>query len=249
MCSPTTFPGFPLPRSRSRSASSTRSSWPAEGWWRWRSARSWPPADTQSPGSPWGSSSSGRWPRCCSCRRPAECRPPRGRPSPSGPWPLRSPRILGPGGGTARGPRSAGPAERPNRAAAAERADGPAEVLAVLDQERVQGDPEPPIEDLPQPGLGLLWTGGEYNPEPVRDAVDVGVDRHPGDPVAEDQDAVRRLGADPGEGGELGQGSGNPAREPFEDLPGDPGEKTGLGPVEPGRPDQRLDLVGGGPGE
>jgi hypothetical protein len=74
-----------------------------------------------------------------------------------------------------------------------------AEVLAVLDEERIDRDPVARIDRLAESRFGLFGSPGPDDAETVRDAVHVGVDRDRRDPVAEDEDAVRGLGADTGE--------------------------------------------------
>ena len=112
----------------------------------------------------------------------------------------------------------------------------------MLDEERIDGDPEARVHALAERGFGLLGSTGPNDAETVRDAMHVGVDRDGRDPVPEDEDAVRGLGADAGEGRELLEAPGNGASEPTEDLPRDRPEDPRLHSVESGRPNQRLDL-------
>jgi len=122
---------------------------------------------------------------------------------------------------------------------------GPTEVLSVLDQQRVERDPVLPGEDLPQAFLRLLGGAGAHDPEAVRDPVHVGVDGDRRDPVAEDQDAVRGLRADPGERRELVEVLRDHARKSSEDLGGARADRPRLGVVEARSPNERLDGPGG----
>jgi hypothetical protein len=131
-------------------------------------------------------------------------------------------------------------------------AEGPvrsAEVLTVLDEERIERNPIPLVHAFPQLLFGLLWRSGVHDAEPVRDPMDVGVDRDRGDPVAEDEDAVRGLRSDPGQRDELLEGSRDLAAEPVEQVlchgPDDPRLHT----IEAGRADPAFHLGGVGPGE
>jgi hypothetical protein len=124
-----------------------------------------------------------------------------------------------------------------------------AEVLSVLDEQRVQRDPvllrHHPGERL----LGLFGGPGVHDAEPVRDPVDVGVDGDRGDAVAEDEDAVRRLRSDPRE---LEQGGEVARHDPVEavaDLDRALPDLARLHPIEAGDPDERLDLFGARRGE
>ena len=119
----------------------------------------------------------------------------------------------------------------------------------MLDEERVDGDPEARVDPLAQRGFGLLGRPGPDDAEPVRDAMHVGVDRDRRDPVPENEDAVRGLGADTGEGGEFLEGPGNRATEPVEQLPGHRSEGPRLHAIEAGRPDEHLDFGRPRPGE
>jgi hypothetical protein len=124
------------------------------------------------------------------------------------------------------------------------RVDRSAEVLPVLDQKRVDRDPVPLRDGGPEGGLRLFRGLGLDDAEPVRDPVDVGVDRHPRDPVPEDEDAVGRLRPDAGERGQFLERPGDDAPEPVEDLPRAGADRPGLRVVEPGLADQRFDLPG-----
>lgn len=119
----------------------------------------------------------------------------------------------------------------------------------MLDEERVERDPVPSVEDRAEPFLGLGRGPGAQDAEPVRDAVDVGVDRDRGDRVAEDEHAVRRLRADAGKRYEGVVGARDLAPEPLEDRPSALADHAALRPVESGRADQRLHLVRRGTGE
>ncbi len=102
----------------------------------------------------------------------------------------------------------------------------------MLDQERVDGDPVPLGDGGPEGGLRLLGGLRPDHAEPVRDPVDVGVDRHPRDPVPEHEHAVRGLGADAWERRQLLEGLGDDAPEPLEDLPRRRPDRPRLGVVE-----------------
>lgn len=119
----------------------------------------------------------------------------------------------------------------------------------MLHEQRVEGDPVLPREDLAQPRLGLLGRPGANDTEAIRDPVDVGVDRDRGNAVAEDEHAVRRLRPDRRERRQRFEGARHDPAEPGEDLPRARPDRTGLGVVEPRSPDQRLDRPGGGAGE
>ena len=111
----------------------------------------------------------------------------------------------------------------------------------MLDEPRIEGDPVLPGDDAREGELGRLGGLRADDPEPVRDAVDVGVDRDRRDPVAEDEDAVRRLRADRREGDEVVVPPRHLAVEPIEELPGAGADGPRLHPVEARRADQRLD--------
>jgi hypothetical protein len=119
----------------------------------------------------------------------------------------------------------------------------------VLDQERVHGDPVPSVDRLPQRRLGLLRRARADDPQSVRDPVDVGVDGDRRDPVTEDENAVRGLRPDAGQGDQLIERLRNRSPEPLEDFAGDDPEHPRLHPVESGRADERLDLRATRPGE
>ena len=114
----------------------------------------------------------------------------------------------------------------------------------MLDEERVEGDPVPGVDDLPETGLRLRRGPGPEDPEAVDDAVDVGIDRDRRYRVAEDEDAVRGLRADPGERGQLVERPGNHSSEALEELPGALSDRPPLDVVEAGRADQSLDRPG-----
>ncbi len=116
----------------------------------------------------------------------------------------------------------------------------------MLYEERVERDPPRGVDARAERRLRLLRGARSHNPEAVRDAVDVGVDRHRGDAVAEDEDAVRGLRSDPGEARELGEGARDRPAEPLLDRPRARPDRPALGPVEPDRADQRKELVGAG---
>ncbi len=111
----------------------------------------------------------------------------------------------------------------------------------MLDEQGIERDPVPLVDHRAEPRLGLLGGPGPDDPEPVRDAVDVGVDRDRGDPVAEDEHAVRGLRAHAPQREEVLHRPRDVAVEPVEELPGRVPDHPGLDVVEPGRPDQRLD--------
>ncbi len=112
----------------------------------------------------------------------------------------------------------------------------------MLDQERVERDPVALGDGATERLFRLFRGAGTHEPEPVRNAVDVGVDRDRRDPVAEDQNAVRRLRPHPREARELGKGTGDVSVEALEDRSSAPGQGAGLRAVEPSRPDQGLDI-------
>ena len=114
----------------------------------------------------------------------------------------------------------------------------------MLDQERIDRYPEPGIDALPERSLGLLRGPGPNDAKTVRDPVHVSIDRDRRDAVAEDEDAVRGLGADPGERGELLEGPGDDPVEALEELARARSDHAGLDAVESGRPDEPLDLGG-----
>ncbi len=111
----------------------------------------------------------------------------------------------------------------------------------MLHEERVERDPVAGVDRGPQPGLGLLGGPGPDHPQPVRDAMDVGVDGDRRDAVAEDEDAVRGLRTDPRKRRELLERAGDLAAEPVEEVARARADRPGLRPVEADRPDQRLD--------
>jgi hypothetical protein len=119
----------------------------------------------------------------------------------------------------------------------------------VLDEERVEGDPVRGIDARRQRAFGLLGGPGPDHAEPVGDAVHVGVDGDGGDPVAEDEHAVRRLRPDPRQRDERVVRPRHGPAEPVEDRGRGRPDRPGLGMVEPRPPDQRLDPVGRRGGE
>jgi len=119
----------------------------------------------------------------------------------------------------------------------------------VLDEQRVHRDPEARVDPLAERRLRLLGRPGPDDAEPVRDPVDVRVDRDRRDPVAEDEHAVRGLRPDPGERDELVERARDRPSEPPEDLAGAGADDPRLDPVEPSRADEPLQLGRPGPGE
>jgi hypothetical protein len=119
----------------------------------------------------------------------------------------------------------------------------------VLHEQGVERDPVALGEPGPQPFLGLLRRAGPNDSQPVRDPVDVGIDRDGRDSVAEDEDAIRGLRTDPGKGDELLERVGNLSGEPVEYRPSAGPEGPRLLPVESDDSDERLDLRRGSPRE
>jgi len=119
----------------------------------------------------------------------------------------------------------------------------------VLDEQGVDGDPVLRVDLRREVPLGLLGRPGPNDPEPVRDPVDVGVDRDRRYPVPEDEDAVRGLRADAGHRRELVERPRDRPLESVPDLDRDPTQHPGLRVVEPGAADQPLDLPHGSVGE
>jgi len=119
----------------------------------------------------------------------------------------------------------------------------------VLDQERVERDPVARVDRRTQLSLGFLGRARPDYPEPVRDPMNVRVDRDGGNAVPEHEDAVRRLGTDPGERRELVEGTRHLAAEPVEDLAGAGPDRPRLRSIEADRTDQRTDLARAGRGE
>ena len=114
----------------------------------------------------------------------------------------------------------------------------------MLDEQRVERDPVPLGHALPQRHLRLLGGPGAHDPEPVRDPMAVRVHRDRGDPVPEDQHAVRGLRPNAAQRGEFLEGAGDDPREPVEQLCRALAHDAGLDAIEPCRPDQRLELGG-----
>jgi hypothetical protein len=119
----------------------------------------------------------------------------------------------------------------------------------VLDQERVQRDPEARVDRPAQRRLGLLRGPRPDDAETVSDAVHVGVDRDRRDAEAEDQHAVRRLRTDRRERDELLEGPRDLPTVAVQDLLGDRPDRTALRPVEPHGPHERLKVGRRGPRE
>jgi hypothetical protein len=116
----------------------------------------------------------------------------------------------------------------------------------MLDEQRVHRDPVARVDGRGEGSLGLLRGSGPHDPQSIGDPVDVGVDRDRGDPVAEHQDAVRRLRTDTLERGQRREVRRNDATEPVEHRAGDVPHDTGLRPIEAGRPDEPFDVRGRG---
>jgi hypothetical protein len=125
----------------------------------------------------------------------------------------------------------------------------PTQVLAVLDEEGVERDPVAGGDHPLERRFGLLRAPGPNEPEPVRDPVDVRIDGDRGQPVAEDEDAPGGLRPDPREGDQLAARARDLAAVALEELPGARTDPSRLGPIEPDRPDQRLELGDRRPGE
>lgn len=119
----------------------------------------------------------------------------------------------------------------------------------MLHEERVERDPVARVDRLAQSGLRFLGRPRSDDTEPVRDAVDVGVDRYAGDPVAKHENAVGGLRADARERLELGDRAGDLPAEPLEQFAGALPDRARFRAVESDRPDERLDLRGPGRGE
>ncbi len=111
----------------------------------------------------------------------------------------------------------------------------------MLDEQRIHGDPVLRIDGRGQGLLGLFGRPRAYDAQPVRDAMDVGVDGDRRDAVSEDEHAVRRLRADVGQARELLVRPGHGSGEPVEDLPRDGAQRAGLRVVEAGPADEPLD--------
>ena len=80
-----------------------------------------------------------------------------------------------------------------NRAAAAERRDRPAEVLAEGDEEIVEFDPKGRREFFAKSPLGLIRGFSPHIAEPVRNPVDMGVDTDPRFFEGKGNDQIRGL--------------------------------------------------------
>jgi hypothetical protein len=115
----------------------------------------------------------------------------------------------------------------------------------VLHQQRVERDPVPRVDRAGEGPLGLLGGPRPHDAEPVRDPVHVRVDRDRRDPVTEHEHAVRRLRTHPLQRRQRVVGARDLAAEPLEEVAGDGPDHPGLGVVEPGPPDERLDRRGG----
>ncbi len=113
----------------------------------------------------------------------------------------------------------------------------------MLDEQRVDRDPVLAREDLREAALRFLGGSRVDGPESVGDAVDVGVDGDGGDPIAEDEHAVRGLRADAGETDEVGERTGDLAVVPVADLTRHGADRARLRVVEAGEADQRLELA------
>jgi hypothetical protein len=110
----------------------------------------------------------------------------------------------------------------------------------MLDQERVERDPVSAIDASSERRLGLFGRARADDPEAVRDAVDVRIHRDRGDPVAEDEHAVRGLRPDPGESDQLLERPRDLAVPSVEDDAGTGTDDLRLRVVEPRRADQPL---------
>lgn len=89
--------------------------------------------------------------------------------------------------------------------------------------------------------LRLFRRPGADHTEAVRDAVDVRVHRDRGDPVAEDEHAIRGLRSDAREREQLFQRAGDLSAPSFEKDPSTLTDDLRLGVVEAGEADQPLD--------
>jgi len=119
----------------------------------------------------------------------------------------------------------------------------------VLDEQRVQRDPVPLVDRATERRLRLLGRPGADDPQPVRDPMDVRIDRDRREPEAEDEDAVGGLRRDRREGDQLVVLPRDLAAVAPEDLLRDRADRAALRPVEADRPDQRFQHGGPGPGE
>ena len=119
----------------------------------------------------------------------------------------------------------------------------------MLDQERVDRNPVALGDPFAQGLFRLFGRAGPDHTESVRDPMDVRVDGDRGDPVPEDEHAVRGLGADPVERGELLKGPRNLPPESVEELRRAVADYARLDAVETGGPDEGLDLGGFRAGE
>lgn len=119
----------------------------------------------------------------------------------------------------------------------------------MLDEQRVERQPERLGKDPAQLLLGLLGRVGADDPQAVRQPVHMGVHGNRGDPVAEDEDAVRRLRPDARERRQLGERPGDLPVEAVEQGPGARPHGPGFRTVEADRADQHLDLAAAGRGQ
>lgn len=119
----------------------------------------------------------------------------------------------------------------------------------MLDQERVERDPVARVDPLAQGRFGLFRSSGPYDPEAVRDAVDVGVDRDRRDSEAEDENAVRGLRSDPGELEQRLHRPGHLAPVAVEEDASALADDPRFGVIETGGTDQALDGSPGRGGE
>lgn len=112
----------------------------------------------------------------------------------------------------------------------------------MLDEQWIERDPIASVHPAAKGRLGLLRRAGADDPEPVRDAVNVRVDRDPRDPVAENEHAVRGLRSDGRKALELLQGPGDDPAVSVDQLARARDDRPSLGVVEPRPADERFDL-------
>lgn len=112
----------------------------------------------------------------------------------------------------------------------------------MLHEEGIERDPVPHGDRSTERLLRLLGPLGPDDPEPVCDAVHVGVDRDRRDSVAKDEDAVRRLGPHPGQARQLRERPRHRPPKALEERASVPGQDSGLRAIEADRPDQRFDV-------